>query len=179
MFNLLRLPPNEAIDSSIDKLRNAALLHLIDPLHQPVIYPMVKLRVVPRSSQVGHTAQRRATVALACLRMQDLAAGDWIRLSTTTTSGTLSSIAQVWPSLALSDDEIVISRTHSLILGEPEQLQLEKLDLKNIKWMTAKSVSIKVEKSEAKDESRSDKGTEREAVWNLALLKEVLRECFS
>ncbi|KAJ9128233.1 hypothetical protein QFC24_000525 [Naganishia onofrii] len=137
---------------------------------------MVKLRVVSRSSQVGHTAQRRATVALACLRMQDLAAGDWIRLSTTTTSGTLSSIVQVWPSLALSDDEIVISRTHSLILGEPEQLQLEKLDMKNIKWMTAKSVSIKVEKSEAKDESRSDKETEREAVWNLALLKEVLQD---
>lgn len=137
---------------------------------------MVKLRVIPQSSQVGHTAQRRVTVALACLRTQDLAAGDWVKLSATTNSGTLSSIAQVWPSIALSDDEIVISRTHSLILGEPEHLQLVKLDMQNIKWMTAKSVTIQVKTVEGQNDSRSGKGKAREVVWDLALLKEVLRE---
>ncbi|KAJ9107805.1 hypothetical protein QFC19_002710 [Naganishia cerealis] len=48
--------------------------------------------------------------------------------------------------------------------------------MKSIKWMTAKTVSIKVQSVEAKDGSHSDKGKEREAIWDLALLKEVLQD---
>lgn len=131
---------------------------------------MATLRVVAPAGP-GHTAQRRATVALSCLRTHKLSAGDWIRL---TADEGKSVVAQAWPSITLLEDQVVLSRSHALALGDPEQVQLERLDVGEIKWMTAKAVTIAVTAS--KEALKADRGKEREVAWDLALLKEVLRE---
>jgi hypothetical protein len=143
----------------------------IEPVH-PSPPPMVSLRVVFPISPSGHTAQRRASIALPCLRNEKLSAGDWIRIS----CGGKSVIAQAWPSLSINEDEVVLSRIHQLALGDPVQVDLERLDGKDVKWMTAKAVTISVQASGSKRAVSEDKSREREATWELALLKEILRK---
>ncbi|GHJ85370.1 hypothetical protein NliqN6_1772 [Naganishia liquefaciens] len=133
---------------------------------------MVSLRVVFPGSPAGHTAQRRASIALACLRNEKLAAGDWIRIS----CAGKAVIAQVWPSLAINEDEVVLSRIHCLALGDPVQVDLERLEGKDVKWMTAKAVTISVQPMEGRETSPDEKGKERKTAWELALLKEILQD---
>lgn len=133
---------------------------------------MVSLRVVFPSSPSGHTAQRRANIALPCLRNEKLSAGDWIRISC---SGK-SVVAQAWPSLSINEDEVVLSRVHTIALGDPVQVEMERLDGKDVKWMTAKAITISVQAPASRELSSEGKGQEREAAWELALLKEILRK---
>jgi hypothetical protein len=145
-----------------------------EPAH-PRSPALVSLRVVFPSSPSGHTAQRRANIALPCLRNEKLSAGDWIRIS----CGGKSVIAQAWPSLSINEDEVVLSRIHQLALGDPVQVDLERLDGKDVKWMTAKAVTISVQASGSKGAVSEDKSREREAAWELALLKEILRKFYT
>lgn len=133
---------------------------------------MVSLRVIFPSAPSGHTAQRRANIALPCLRNEKLSAGDWIKIS----CDGKSVIAQAWPSLSINEDEVVLSRIHLLALGDPVQVDLERLDGKNVKWMTAKAVTISVQAAASKGTAPDDKCKEREEAWELALLKEILRK---
>lgn len=133
---------------------------------------MVSLRVVFPGAPSGHTAQRRASIALACLRNEKLAAGDWVRIS----SAGKSVIAQAWPSLTINEDEIVLSRIHLLALGDPVQVDLERIEGKDVKWMTAKAITVSVHAPNVKEASSESKGKERETAWELALLKEILRK---
>lgn len=126
---------------------------------------MATLRVV--HSAAPHTAQRRASIPLTTLHNAKLAAGDWVRLTT----AKASVIAQAWPSLALGEDEVILSRCHELALGDPVNVTLEKVG--DVKWMTAKAVLVAVSGGE-RPGGMADKG-EREEKWELALLKEVLR----
>ena len=107
---------------------------------------MVSLRVVFPGSPSAHTAQRRASIPLACLLNEKVAAGDWVRVS----SAGKSVIAQAWPSLTINEDEIVLSRIHLLALGDPVQVDLERIEGKDVKWMTAKAITVSVQPPKAK-----------------------------